>query len=277
LWIGDHSAPEFRPVYEFCVASVAQLALRADLQQALARPAAHVRCVVLARMTRQAIDPLHQQRLAETYPQASIRCLLGPLCEGMRNPAAPPSGSTTAVSMHGVSMHEVSMYSHRWNQWLPQWLVPCGHTTNAPAEPCRSVAVLASTLTQADPLLELAESAGATAVWCRSADSLRVRNISAVWWDDSVARSTSQRGWVARMESFGGRRLGTEPSHVGRRRCLHAWIVNAPRQYEQSAAIGAGIDLVLSKPYRNDLLLAMLDTTRAAMPRSAAPLDIMAA
>ncbi len=239
MWIGESTSPEFSDAYQHCLAQVAQLALRRNFDDALCRPAAAVRCILVAQSTRQQLDRRCLEMLRETYPQASFLNLQGTLCEGMRGLTDPT---------FGPNRH----YWHRWNQILPEWLGSCGVASECSQQlsqlGCRSVAVLTSTFAAGESLMDLAESAGATAVWCRSPDKRRVRNVDAVWWDDSVVGPTSSLGWRERIAAFGSQ--GRTPQH--------AWIVNAPRLEEQLQATRGGIDLVVSKPHRINCLVAML-------------------
>ena len=237
VWIGDQDEPEFQEAFQYCVSRVAQVALRSNLQDAICRPAACVRYVLLARTTRRPIDERLMNRLVALYPQASVISLLGTLCEGMRLADDCP-----------VARDESRLYWHRWNQILPQWLGGCSGEEDPAADHRGSVAVLASTFREGEPLLELAQSAGSTAVWCRGADAWRVRNVDLVWWDDSVAPPTSSRHWRRRLEAFGD----------GQRQTRHAWIANSPRYHQQRQAIDGGIELIVSKPNRVGCLLAML-------------------
>ncbi len=241
VWIGDQLRPEFREAFQYCVSNVAQLAIRHDLDESLARPAAGVRRIVMERSTRALADERKMDRLQQMYPQASILHLLGTLCEGMRVPWQQASDAKLIAW-------------HRWNQVLPEWLAPCGAVQESPSDCGHSVAILASTVSAGAPLMDLAESAGVTAVWCRNPDTLRVRNVDTVWWDDSVAQPTTSRRWRDRMSVFGG----------VNRRVKHAWIVSSPRYDQHSAAKKGGVDVVVSKPHRIECLLTMLASRRPA-------------
>lgn len=246
MWIGESTSPEFNQAYQHCLTHVAQLALRLNFDDALCRPAAGVRCILVAQTTRHQLHRRCLEMLREAYPQASFLNLQGTLCEGMHRLPEPA---------FGPNRH----YWHRWNQVLPEWLGSCG-VANHDSQPLsqigvRSVAVLTSTFAAGEALMDLAESAGATAVWCRQPETHRVRNVDTVWWDDSVAGPASRQVWRERIAAFGS---ASEPRQ-------HAWIVNAPRLEEQREAIRGGIDVVVSKPHRINCLADML-----ASPRSAA-------
>jgi hypothetical protein len=239
MWIGDSTSPEFSDAYQHCLAQVAQLAMRRNFDDALCRPATAVRCILVTQSTRQQLDRRCLEKLRETYPDASFLNLQGTLCEGMRGLTEP---------VFGPNRH----YWHRWNQILPEWLGSCGVASDCSQQlsqlGCRSVAVLTSTFVAGESLMDLAESAGATAVWCRRPDTHRVRNVDAVWWDDSVAGPTSSLGWRERIAAFASE--GRSPQH--------AWIVNAPRLDEKREATRGGIDVVVSKPHRINCLVEML-------------------
>lgn len=245
MWIGESTSPEFNEAYQHCLTKVAQLALRFNFDDALCRPAAGVGCILIAQSTRHQLNRRCLEMLREAYPQASFLNLQGTLCEGMRQLPEPT---------FGPNQH----YWHRWNQVLPEWLGSCGVASDN-SQPLsrvgvRSVAVLTSTFAAGESLMDLAESAGATAVWCRRPDTHRVRNVDTVWWDDSVAGPTSSHGWRERIAAFGGE---NEPRQ-------HAWIVNAPRLEEQREATRGGIDVVVSKPHHINCLVAMLTSGTSA-------------
>ena len=107
--------------------------------------------------------------------------------------------------------------------------------------------------------MDLAELAGVTAVWCRDAHASHVRGVDAVWWDDSIAKAGSVETWKMRLHRFA--------SHG--ESITHAWIANLPRPKQIAAAEAAGIDVVLSKPYRIDALLETLGASTAGTGASA--------
>ena len=237
VWIGDPHAAEFQEAYDHCVAHAAQVALRPNLDEALRRPASHVGYIVQTNDSREPLDFDQQQQLASLYPQASMIRLLGTLCEGMRIEEEPIQGANR-------------VYWHRWQQVLPGWL----ESESEPQAKVGTVVVLAASYTLAEPLLELAESAGATAIWCRQVETLKLRNVDTVWWDDSVASPTSSRGWRQRLEAVRTRDAGSR----------HAWIANAPRLNQHRDAIRGGVDVILSKPHRIEALTATLAVHSAA-------------
>lgn len=237
MWIGNPTSPEFHDAFQYCVANVAQLAIRKDLEDALRQPAANVFRILITQSTQRPVDDLRLEQLTSQYPDARALSLVGSLGEGMRL----STGAGNQLPRHAW---------HRWNQLLPGWL---GVSSDAsePNTPVRcSVAVVTATYATAEALMDLAESAGATAVWCRGADTHRVRNVDVVWWDDSVARPTSSRQWRERLAAF------TSPGRSPR----HAWIVQTPRLDERREAMNAGIDLVVSKPHLVDCLLETLQS-----------------
>ncbi len=238
MWVGDAAGPEFKEAYEYCVSNVSQLALRRNLDDALCRPASNVRCILFAQSLRRQMNHRLVDVLLDSYPQASVLSMLGSLCEGLATAALPNMARADQVFWHG------------WNQVLPKWLRLCGAVETAVRnEPFRSVAVVASTMATGEPLLDLAESAGVTAVWCQTTNPFHVRNVDVVWWDDSVAGPASAPTWRTRISSF-------ETDHRSPR---HAWIANAPRYHQCDEAKQGGIDVVISKPHRIECLLEMFD------------------
>lgn len=249
MWIGDRSTAEFRAAYSFCESNAAQLAYRTDLHHALCRPASSVRCILVAQATRAAYNASQLDELSAKYTDALWINLQSSLCEGARTPAH---------FLFDGNQH----YWHRWNQVLPNWLAPCGAQPIPRDRPSHSVAIVASNRSAGDALMELAESAGVTTVWCGDGNITGVKNVDAVWWDDSVAKPTSSRIWSQRIEAFQSTSRQTQ----------HAWIANSPRLHQTKAATEGGVDFVVSKPYRIEVLLESLESksqNRNAMPKIA--------
>jgi hypothetical protein len=208
------------------------LAVRADLADAIARPAQSVRRIILTRQTRQTGPPAQWQPLSRRYPHAQRLELLGPLCR-------------LGPTLHPTSDDLQRCHWHQWRQFLPGWLRVCG----VAPEPCvetgpTSVAVMASALATADPLMDLVVSCGATAIWCRQPDPFRVRRVDAVWWDDSVTRTSSGLAWQRRIAAC----------TAGQSACQHVWLTNAPRREDYHQATQAGVSIVLAKPFDIDVL-----------------------
>ena len=80
LWIGDRHSPEFQAPFRFCESSVAQLALRSDLTDAIQRGATAVRRIVIANRSRQPIDVAAMSEIKHRYADAEVMRLLGTLC-----------------------------------------------------------------------------------------------------------------------------------------------------------------------------------------------------
>jgi len=232
MWVGDTSVAEFQGAVEYCLTHISQLAFRRDESEAIARPASDVCWIIYAKSNRGRVD---FGRLSDRYPQAKSITLLGPLCQGVRS--------------------SVAIESHDWQHWNE--VLPCWFGLERPSPPrCQSVAVVASTLSSAEPLLELAESAGATAVWCRHPSGQSVRNFDAVWWDDSIADPVSRQAWQQRIDSFA--RFD--------RRVQHAWITHSTRMEDHREATTGGIDLLANKPHGIYNLLMMLEQSPAVGP-----------
>jgi hypothetical protein len=161
--------------------------------------------------------------------------LLGPLCEGIRN-------SSVSGAMR--------VPWHRWDQVLPKWLRGARDSDPVPQSDgeATSVAVVASSFSVAEAYLDLAASHSVTAVWCHSADSMRIRNIGAVWWDDSIAIAAIPKIWNQRVRRFDS----------DGRRVRHTWIANAVTRDQLESARSGGIDHVISKPFCITSLLRTL-------------------
>jgi hypothetical protein len=190
--------------------------------------------VILARSRRDPVSANEIDALAKNYPHAKSLQLRGPLCEGDR---------------HDHAWNGQRCRWHEWQHVLPEWL---GHPASAAAGrhggQATSVAVIAASMSTAEPLMDLIVSEGAAAVWCPCPDAIRVRGVDAVWWDDSVAGPTSQSQWRHRLATC---KAATD-------RCRHLWLVNGPRREACVDALGGGVSLVLGKPFRIDCLVHVL-------------------
>ena len=244
LWVGDPTVSEFRSAYQHCVRHAAQIALRENVLEAVRRPAAEVHRIIIARTSRNPFRSEAFASLSQQYPEARWIDLLGSLCEGIRQ--------SSVVDATRVAWH-------RWEQVLPGWLqdseladsLACD-VDDQPSHAAGSVAVVASSFDVAQAYLDLAEFHGVTAVWCQSPDSMRVRNIEAVWWDDSTADAVTADVWRDRISKFDS---ANQPVR-------HAWITHTAWLDQQEAAIEGGIDTIISKPYRIDSLLRTLGDCR---------------
>jgi hypothetical protein len=242
MWIGARDR-EFAEPYQFCLANSAQVALRDNCQQALDRRAAGVRGIVVARNNRGGVSAQALTQLQHRYAAAQVVHLMGALSLGMRSGAELPA------------LQRLPWY--RWNEVLTDWLTNWGSAELPPSPTCRSVAVVAANFEAAEPLLGLADSAGATTAWVAAGDCLRARNFDAVWWDDSVATPTTLEPWRDRIRAFGNA-------------TTHVWIAGNIQRTEQDFARRAGIDHIFVKPYSIDGLLQTLAQPAVASLRCAA-------
>jgi hypothetical protein len=125
---------------------------------------------------------------------------------------------------------------------LQNLLGPIAIDSNAP----RCIAIIASHLAAAEPLLEVAENSGCSAVWCRDEGGIAIRGIDQVWWDDSLAVPTDTSGWTQRLTAM------QTPSSANA--IKHTWITNRVHWLQVQQAKEAGVSLVLTKPYPLQLL-----------------------
>jgi len=233
MWIGERKRQEFCDVFATCESSVAQMAIRTDLHDALSRPASHVACIIITRQTRTTFHHEDLITLAEIYPNAVLIQVLGSLCEGERPRIIDP-------------FNDRIVYWHQCNQFLPDWLRECGVVAPENQRAIHSVGIVAHSIQIADPLMELAATYGAAAFWCRQPRTFVARNFDAVWWDDSIATPASTQQWRKRIQAM----VSTSKQDV-----QHAWIASCPRVEAVTAARAAGVGLVLSKPANIDTLL----------------------
>ncbi len=234
VWIGDTSVPEFESAFCDCVERAAQVAQRRDLEELIRRPAHQVGRIVLARATTEPVDEALLSSMSDRYRDASLIELVGPSCEGDR---------------YHLPVASTRVAWHRWNQVFPSWLGDSDGNASDCRQNARSVAVIASSYASAQTYLDLAESVSVAACWCDGTDSMRVRNFDAVWWDDSVVGPADVATWRQRIARFASTA----------RRVRHAWITHGGRLDQRRAALDAGIESVISKPYCIDALLEMIE------------------
>ncbi len=245
MWVGARDTTELRPIFQFCQEHVSQIAVRRDLPDARRRGADHVRCILLARHDRSPVDDAMLDKLTAQHPYANTVELLGPLCTGQ----APCTGQALCQGTPPTKAPITRIAWHRWNQSIPGMLASCGVAETNSLPVAHSVAVVAATMSDADPLMDVAVSNGAAAVWCRRPNAQLARNVDAVWWDDSVATPTSQTQWHHRIKSA-FRNAAAAPTHV--------WMTNQPQADQIAAAERGGVHVVLSKPLEIKSLLATM-------------------
>ena len=241
MWIGDRSTDQARDAYDYCESNSPQIAYRATMQDAIARPASHVRQILIYRPECDGFSAQEQANLTAVFPDAYPIEMISSLGEGQgRSP--------------GTGLLIEAFYWHRWNQVLPEWLAPkisepTAEPVTSDCSPRTSLAVVAANHATAETLMDIASSVDAVSIWCRNAKSLTARNFSVVWWDDSVAAAASSPAWRLRIAEF--EKHSTIPSR-------HVWLANAPRSADCRQANAGGIETVISKPYRIGALLATL-------------------
>lgn len=235
LWVGPRNSVEFQACYEFAESNSLQIAFRHSLRDALDRPASTVDRIIITRNHRGDFDWNQVNVLIGRCIDAQAMVLLGAACEGVRH----TERFAVAAAAKSEAAARLSIYNAMlWRQQVPQWMQG---TTAHPirlADQKVTVAVIAATLPIAEPLLDVAAACGAAAIWMRQDDSLRIRNLDRVIWDDSIAAPTTRQGWESRIAAVDTAQ-----------RASHAWVANAPREHQVDAAESAGIELVLGKPY----------------------------
>ena len=253
MWVSNDENAEFSEAYQYCLAHASQIAIRSSIADGLKRPAAHVRAIVVTQSERNVPSRGLVRDLREFYPEARVLTLLGACCEGMYAKVIDP-----------VFTRNERLYCHQWRQALPAWLQICDAVVPVRTGACRSVAVVSATPATGSALMDLAESAGAVAIWCRDGCRWKMRSIDSVWWDDSTALAVSAEQWRERLRQFSG--AGREP--------VHAWIANAPRGSQVLEARAGGVALTLSKPFQIAPLLALLDSSHSQEGDASAALRV---
>jgi len=258
LWVGPTSHGEFCDAFRFCRDSVAQLAVRRGMQEALRRPAGFVTRVIFARPTRSTPPTALLKRFAVMYGEAAMLALCGQLCDGeTRTGTAWPLGNSLRFS--------------RWAERLPDWLATCGvnsmvvqprvkATTVAPrgeAVKPAAILVIADRFEAAEPLLLLADSLSIPAAWHRRFIPALHQRFDAVLWDDSVAPAAPASIWRARVGHLEASKdlppaAKSNPKSQSPR---HVWLALQPSMDEIGQSLQGGIATVLTKPLHVDALV----------------------
>ncbi len=234
LWVGNRQLSEFQPAFDYCARHASQIAIRSNVDDALRFAVDQVIGIILARENRTPIDQSSVDELIARSAPATAVQLIGPLCAGDRQ-------NTLQIPR---------VYWHQWHDTVRDLLTPCGRIQPPQqVDQVKSVAVVTETYSSAEPLMDLATSASAAAVWCRRADAVRVRNFDVVWWDDSIAKPANEVEWRERLAVM-RRHSRSSPSHV--------WLATAPHRDAVRSARAAGVDAVINKPFRVESLLATL-------------------
>lgn len=241
LWIGDRDSVVYCDAYDFCETQVSQLAYRPDLRAAIERPATAVRTILCCRDNDSAKSIDLFQTICRLHADAKAFLLLGPLCAGSR-----PSPSDL-FDVPAIRWHE-------WQSLLPAYLRRCGWA-NQPAERPSSIAVIASSYSNASALLAIASSGQAPAVWCRPDQLATLCQFDEIWWDDS---STHGKTWDVLFS-----RLRTPATK-------NVWISNDVTPRSKRSAIDAGVNLVIAKPGDFSLLIDRVANQNADHERRAA-------
>ncbi|GAA5508636.1 hypothetical protein [Novipirellula caenicola] len=248
MWIGPRNSNEFQACYQFAETNSLQIAFRYSLRDALERPASTVDRIIVTRNHRGEFDWNQVNILLGRYQNAQGMVLLGAACEGVRH----TERFAVAAAAKSEAASRLSVYNAmQWRQQVPQWMLGAAAHPVRLADQKVTVAVIAATLRIAEPLLDIAAACGAAAIWMRQDDSLRIRNLDRVVWDDSVAPPVHRQAWLSRMTAIDPMRTSS-----------HAWIANAPRHHQIEEAESAGVELVLAKPHGVDGLSQWLGGAR---------------
>ena len=241
VWIGDRDSSSYRDAYRFCDAHVSQLAHRPDLQAAITRPSTAVRTILCCRDndSSESIDLFGD--VCRLHGDAKAILLLGPLCAGSR-----PSPSDL-FDVPSINWHE-------WESFLPRYLRRCGWAKQ-PSQRPQSIAIVASSYSNASALMTIASSGLASATWCRPDQLASLRHFEEIWWDDS---STTGRGWDHLMGRL------REPSRT------NVWVSGNVTPRSKRTAHDAGVDLVIAKPGDFSLLIDRVACENAQRGRHAA-------
>ena len=230
LWIGPRDSRELRPIFQDCESRASQLALRHDLDDAWWRRADQVQSIVIAHQSREQLCHSSTATITARYDCKNTWEILSPLCAGLRQ---------------NTGEHQ-RIYWHQWNQFADLIVADSSPQFLQSPQQADSVLVVAQSIDNAEPMMELAAAHAKTVVWCRNPTSIRAKNFDVVWWDDSLATPASCRTWQNRIGVF---------QHAGNPPLKHVWITNDMTARHIQAAKDGGITCVLTKPLQIGSLL----------------------
>lgn len=250
LWIGSRRHREFVQPYGIAESLAGQIAYRATIHQAIARPATQVERIVIARPDSSRPSESEMDKLQDQFPTAQVIELTGVCCA-----ADPPSVRLSPKRL---------VPWHRATQFMTEWLASNSTLSDATEESRQrrpSIAILTASYIDAEGLLQIADESNAIGIWCRSADSLVARNIDVFWWDDSVTGDRSTQRWddlLSRVDDAASEDV------------THVWLTGRPNHTQIMSARSAGVDHVISKPMRVDSLVATLGNAERVTKQSIA-------
>jgi len=251
LWIGPRDAAELRQAYDYCERSASQIAYRQSIADAKRRPAMGVDRVLFTRLNRASFDWHFANSVLSESDEMRAACLIGSLCDGIPHNERFAIAESDRLRIASPTTSENQklkiIKSHAWNQSLPPWLHHAEGGRSVSVITKKTVAVVAATFAAAEPILDLIGHLGHSGIWLRSPDSVRVRNIDQVIWDDSLASPATFQEWQS-----------CPPLIAGSKNTSHAWIASSPRIDQTQLARRAGIDFVLSKPFDCNALIQWL-------------------
>jgi len=227
VWVGPTQHPEFCDAFQFCRTNAAQLAVRRDHEQLVARPAGFVKRIVFVREDRSPLSVNCFQQLADRYRDAEFLALTSSLCDGEARTGSP---------WPGIKHLRFS----RWNEFFPHWIEPCGYLQPV-TKPAKSVLFLADRLETAEPYLDAASSMGIRISWKRTYVPLTDRNVDLLIWDESIAKPTSIALWRRRLQA-------NDQTSLAAVCARHIWLTTSPRASDISDAVRGGITNIFCKP-----------------------------
>jgi len=222
VWVGPTDHPEFVDAFHFCQQNAAQIAVRRDVAELIARPAGYVKQIIVARQDRSPASVEFMELIAG-YPDADILGLTAAVCDGEARTGAPWAG-----------LRQIRFC--RWAAEIPDRLRRCGFVT-PPVRPIRSILFLADRFEIAEPYLDYASSTRIAITWQRLIASPASREFDLVIWDDSIATPTSAGQWSERI-------VIRDPRVAAK----HRWLRLQPQAVEIRSALVGGINDVVSKP-----------------------------
>ncbi|WP_168563951.1 response regulator [Crateriforma spongiae] len=237
LWIGPRRRVEVQRLSTVAEHVCPQVAYRSDLQDAVDRPAASVRLVMIVKSKSGEMDAATLSTIADAYPSAQRWIVNTSLCQTV--PSARRDPNTVPMSWRIAA----DRLQEHWTSQTPETsaLAADDATNDTGIGPNRraAVLVLADCLTTADHWMDLVAADGHSVCWANNVESTSVRNIDLCLWDDSLAAPTDVATWRTRIR---------QASRCTRSTARHGWMTAMASPQQIQAASDAGIDTVIAKP-----------------------------
>ncbi|TWT70143.1 hypothetical protein [Crateriforma conspicua] len=237
LWIGPRRRVEVQRLSTVAEHVCPQVAYRSDLQDAVDRPAASVRLVMIVKSKSGEMDAATLSTIADVYPSAQRWIVNTSLCQTV--PSARRDPNTVPMSWRIAADRLQEYWTSPATEANPMVAKAAKDTIGTGLNRPAAVLVLADRLATADHWMDLVAADGHSVCWANNVESTSVRNIDLCLWDDSLAAPTDVATWRTRIRQAG---------RCTRSSARHAWMTVLATPQQIQSARDAGVDTVIAKP-----------------------------